>query len=191
MATSTPYKFGYFDASGNEAPYSYGNCWAVEKTKGPSRLVIGPASGHIALITQLAKAMREPLGLLYVLLVPRGGESESGRYQSPGPLSFAETEDFLRQFQELLERDGRQHVWVGATDNSSLLVYDNHNVIYAYGPLEEFERILSSSGFTKSGQVRFPKPHSHKYNPEFDELARQLMDHWKWNRFPLQESDDL
>lgn len=100
-------------------------------------------------------------------------------------------EEFLWKFQELFEKDARQHIWVGSTDNSSLLVYDNHNVIYAYGPLEEFKEILNSCGLKKSDDVCFPKPHIHKYNVEFDEQAQQLLNHWEWVRFPLQESDDL
>ena len=187
--TSAPYKFGHLDATGNEAPYKYGNCWAIEQTTGPSRLVIAPASGHIALITRLAAAMREPFGLLYVLPVPRGG-GESGRYQSPAPVNFADMELFLWQFQELFEQDARQHVWIGSVDNSSLLVYDNHDVIYAYGPLREFEGVLTSSGLAKCDDVRFPKPHMHNYNVEFDEQQLAILKYWKWTRYPLEESDD-
>lgn len=184
-----PYKFGHLDASGNEAPYHYNNCWAIEKTTGPSRLVIGPTSGQVGLITKLARAMPEPFGILYVLLVPRG-EGESGRYQSPAPVSFADMERFLWQFQDLVEKDARQHVWIASTDNSAL-VYDNHNVIYAYGPLEKFEGILASSGLTRCDDIKFPVPHMHKYNFEFDEQAESVLKYWKWLHFPLQESDDL
>jgi len=75
-------------------------------------------------------------------------------------------------------------------DNSCLLVYDNHDVIYAYGPLAEFEDILRSNGLTQCEAVSFPAPHTHRYNVEFDQQARDIMKHWEWIRFPLQESDD-
>jgi hypothetical protein len=97
---------------------------------------------------------------------------------------------FLWQFQELFEQDARQHVWIGSVDNSSLLVYDNHDVIYAYGPLREFEGILTSSGLAKCDDVRFPKPHMHNYNVEFDEQQLAILKYWKWTRYPLEESDD-
>jgi hypothetical protein len=187
---TSPYKFGHLDFSGEEVPFQYGNHWAVERTTGPSRLVIAPASNQIALITRLATVMRAPFEVLYVLLVPRGG-GKSGRYQAPKPIDFGEVELFLWQFQELFESDARQHVWVGSADNSSLLVYDNHNVIYAYGPLEEFERILASAGLARCEDVRFPKPHTHRYNFEFDQQAESVLKYWEWVHSPLQESDDL
>lgn len=184
------YKFGSLSASGDEAPFQYANCWAVENTTGPSRLVIAPAGRYIELITRLLAVMREPFGVLYVLLVPRAG-GENGRYQSPAPINFSELEMFLWQYQELFEKDARQHLWIGSADNSSLLVYDNHDVIYAYGPLADFESILRANGLTQCESVAFPVPHAHKYNVEFDEQARDIMKHWEWIRFPLQESDDL
>lgn len=184
------YKFGHLNASGDEAPFRYSNCWAVEKTTGPSRLVIAPAARYVELMIRLTAAMKGPFGLLYVLLVPRAG-GESGRYQSPAPVSSAELETFLWQFQDLFERDARHHLWIGSSDNSSLLVYDNHDVIYAYGPLAEFESILRSNGLTQCETVSFPVPHMHKYNEELDQQAKELMKHWEWIRFPLQESDDL
>jgi hypothetical protein len=183
-----PYKFGHLDASGNKVPYLYQNCWAVEQTTGPARLVIAPTSGYIALITRLASAMQGPFGLLYVLLIPRQG-GEEGRYQSPSPLDFPKVETFLWQFQELFEKDSRQDIWVGSIDKSSLLVYDRHNVIYAYGPLEEFEKILTSAGLTKCDAVRFPAPHVHNYNVELDDQARELLSYCQWIRYPLQEMD--
>ncbi len=134
--------------------------------------------------------MREPFGLLYVLLIPRAG-GESGRYQSPTPINSAELEDFLWQYQDLLEKDARQHLWITSVDDSSLLVFDNHDVIYAYGPLAGFEGVLRSNGLTRCETVCFPVPHMHKYNAEFDQLAREIMKHWEWIRFPLQESDEL
>ena len=185
------YKFGNLNASGDEVPFQYPNCWAVEKTTGPSRLVIAPAGRYIELMIRLTVAMREPFGLLYVLLVPRAGEGESGRYQSPAPVSSAELETFLWRYQDLLEKDARQHLWIISVGGSSLLVYDNHNVIYAYGPLAEFENVLRSNGLAQCETVSFPVPHVHKYNAEYDQQERDLMGHWKWIRFPLQDSDDL
>jgi len=187
--TAVPYKFGYLNAAGDESPFHYENCWAVEKTTGPSRLVIAPSGRYVELLTRLTTVMPEPFGLLYVLLVPRAG-GENGRYQSPAPINSAELEEFLWQYQELIERDARHHLWIMSVDNSCLLVYDNHDVIYAYGPLAEFEDILRSNGLTQCEAVSFPAPHTHRYNVEFDQQARDIMKHWEWIRFPLQESDD-
>jgi len=167
----------------------YPNCWAIEKTTGSSRLVIAPAARYIELIIRLTAAIHGPFGLLCVLLVPREG-GESGRYQNPAPINSNELEIFLLEYQDLFERDARQHVWIGSADNSSLLVYDNHNVIYAYGPLTEFEKTLRSNGLEQCESVSFPMPHMHRYNAEFDQQASDILKHWEWKRFPVQQSDE-
>jgi len=184
-----PYKFGYVNASGEHAPFQYSNCWAIEKTKGPDRLIIAPAADHVEVMRRLTGAMRGPFGLLYVLVVLRGPH-EAARYQSPAPLNSAQLDDFLAEFGDLLENDARHHFWISSIDNSGLLVYDNHNVVYAYGPLDAFEKILLSNGLARSENVTFPSPHVHSYNPEYDERVGQLLQHWSWIRFPLQDSDD-
>jgi hypothetical protein len=185
---SVTYKFGYVDAAGSELPYQYKNIWARENTSGPERLVIVPASGYIDLLSKLSTVMSAPYFLLYVLQVPRS-EVAAGRYQNPEPISRDELISFLRQFGNLIEGDGRHHFWMGSADKSSLLVYDRHQVIYAYGQLETFEAVLDGSGLQQTTEVRFPEPHVHRYNQEFDQQAADLMDYWQWKQFPLQDSD--
>jgi hypothetical protein len=170
-------------------PYRYSNCWDIEKTTGPERLVIGPESSQVELLIKLARTLAEPFGILYVLLVSRK-DNEPARYQCPYPCDRGEMESFFRTFRDFFESDGRHHVWLTSLPDSSTLVYDQHNVIYAYGPLRQFEIVLRDQGM-KRGEVSFPIPHSHHYNPEFDDEEQRLLDHWNWRRSPLQESDDL
>jgi hypothetical protein len=132
----TIYKFGWIPKE--ECRYDYANEFAVEETSGPERLVIAPSSNHLSILIDLLQVMHEPFRILYVLTVPRGG-SEAGRYQSANPLLRQEVEEFLVRFGQFLENDGRHHVWVKAVPGLDLLIYDKHNVIYAYGRLAEFE----------------------------------------------------
>lgn len=99
-------------------------------------------------------------------------------------------ESFLLDFKEFFESDGRHHVWVMSVPESSTLVYDQHNVIYAYGPLQEFTEILRENGL-QNGAVRFPVPHSHNYNPENDDAEERLVQRWAWVESPLLDDDDL
>jgi hypothetical protein len=69
------------------------------------------------------------------------------------------------------------------------VVYDNHNLLYAYGPLEPFEAILRKNSLQEAPEVTLPEPHVHHYNAEFDGLVADLMSYWPWKRFSLQESD--
>lgn len=168
-------------------PYRYSNCWDIEKTTGPERLVIGAESNQVELMLELAQTLTEPFGILYVLLVSRK-DHEPARYQCPYPCERDGMESFFRSFKNFFESDGRHHIWVMSLSDSSTLVYDKHDVIYAYGPLPQFERVLDNHGL-KRGVVCFPDPHSHHYNAEFDEEEQRLLDYWAWRRSPLQESD--
>lgn len=133
--------------------------------------------------------MPEPLGILYVLVVPRGG-SEAGRYQTENPVSKKEAEEFLKSFKEYFENDGRHDIWIASMSGSEQLVYDRHNIIYAYGPLPEYEDILLARGLRKVEFVRFPKPHTHNYHAAFDHDELNLLRRWRWKHFPLHESDE-
>jgi len=184
------FKFGHVPDSENSAPFEYPNCWAHERTIRVNRLVIAPRGHHVSLMIDLLESMKEPYGLLYVLVVPRT-EQCGGRYQSPESVSRESAKTFLLQFQNFLEQDGRHHLWVGAVDKSSLLVYDRHNVLYAYGPLPAFEETLRAKGLREAQQIRFPSPHSHHYHDSFDVELDALIKHLAWKQSPLVDGDEL
>ena len=125
--------------------------------------MIRASANHVSVMIDLLQVMSAPFGILYVLAVPRG-EGEPGRYQAANAVPRHVVEEFLKRFRDFIEYDGRHHVWVASTSNSDLLVYDNHNVIYAYGRLPEFEQIALNCGLTKVDAVKFPSPHVHKFN---------------------------
>lgn len=188
---NSPYRFGHVTPAGEDRPFVYSNVWAVEKTNGGSeRLIIAPKRDHVALIRKLCELMSPPFWVLYVLLLSRTGIHRAGRYQNPQPLTRKQLAAFLERFRNYLERDARHHVWIAEADGSSLLVYDQHNVIYAYGSLEEFKRLLRETGFAEAPEVRLPVPHSHRYNSEYDSEERALIDYFQWKLTPLQEDDD-
>ena len=168
--------------------YSYTNVWNFQKTSGPERLIIGPASGHVDLLIELSRVLPEPFGILYILSVPRGG-NDGGRYQSAAPASRAAMEAFLNSFRDFLENDARQHLWIASLPAQATLVYDKHNVIYAYGELEKFKQILLARGLTR-GEVVFPDPHVHNYNPKFDAEETRILSYAEWKKFPLAENDE-
>jgi hypothetical protein len=184
---SSQFKFGW----NPEEPqrYEYLNVWAREKTTGPERLVIAPSSNHVSLMIELSSVMAEPFGFLYVLTVPRG-KGVAARYQSAEPVTRQDAIEFLSRFKQFFEGDGRHHLWLASLSNSDLLVYNKHNVIYAYGQLPAFEEVLIRREMEKVDDLRFPSPHIHNYNSEFDEDERDLLRYWKWKQFPLQDSDD-
>jgi hypothetical protein len=182
------FKFGYVDKAGTEFPYQHKNIWAREKTSGPDRLVIAPSSAQVDILLKLAAVTPEPYFLLYVLHTPRS-DVAAGRYQSPEPVSRDRLMRFLHKFRDFLEGDARHDLWVGSPDKSFLLVYDRHQILFAYGPLDSFKSVLVENGLQEADEVRLPDPHVHRYNQEFDLQAADLLGLWSWKQFPLQDSD--
>jgi len=185
------FKFGWLPENdyAQEQPYEYPDIFAVEKTSGPERLVIAPSGQQVALISDFLEIMQEPLGVLYVLTVPRGGATE-GRYQSANALAKDDVRAFLKKFGKFFENDGRHHLWIVSMPSSDMLVFDNHNLIYAYGSLSVFEVLAEHRGLKKVDRVRVPAPHCHKYNEVFDQDEQHLLSYWDWKRFPLTDADD-
>jgi hypothetical protein len=181
------FKFGRLQDT-ETVPFSYPDIWDVEETPAYERLVIAPSSNQIDLLLELTRILPEPFGILYVLIVSRANRG-IGRYQNPQPASRTEMESFLKDFQHFFENDARHHIWIASLPGSSTLVYDNHNVIYAYGELEKFKRVLDARALSR-GEVMFPVPHTHNYNPMFDAEENRVLSYWEWKQFPLADSDE-
>jgi hypothetical protein len=175
---------------GDYAAPLYNNTWTVEELDGFSRLIIAPESNYLQLFTELTELLPGPFGILYVLLVSRC-DQELGRYQSPYPCSFEEVKEFINTFESFLESDGRHNLWITSLPERTTLVYDKHNIIYAYGPLEEYEKILLRSGFKKGKLINLNLPHAHNYNPEYDEFERAILKYWDWQKYPLHVSEEI
>jgi hypothetical protein len=165
--------------------YEGSGVWIRQATTGPERLVAEPRGRAIELVTALARTLEEPFVILYVLLVSRLGQLP-GRYESP-ELERAECEAFLKRYKGYFENDGRHHVWV--LSRGGTIVYDNHERVYAYGPLDEMQRAVELLGL-RSGEPAIPYPHTHCYNAEFDGSEEQIMGEWNWKHCPLHNSDD-
>lgn len=181
---SSPFKLGRL-ADQDWLEHVHAHVWRREPTTGPERIVAAPRDRQVALIRALAERLEEPLVVLYVLLVSRAGH-ESGRYESP-PLDRASCSAFLHEFTDYLEKDGRHHVWILGGDGT--LVFDNHQLIYAYGDLDGYEATLRSAGLTV-GAPAIPAPHTHNYNCQFDANEQLVLQRSSWERFPLEPSDD-
>ena len=159
-----------------------------ETTGGGSRLVIAPAQKQVDLLLTLLKNMREPFWVLYVLVVPRG-QGEWGRYQISEPQSKSAVGAFLNEFRDFLEKDGRHNVWIVSESGPEMLIYDRHNVIYGYGPMNSWRVALAAQGLSEASNIRFPSPHSHHYHQNLDAEEVRLLNYWDWHRTALKESD--
>jgi hypothetical protein len=158
-------KFTYFTSPNalpeTEAPHDYGERYMLEEYPTYSRLNIGASVQAINLLLKLSDCLSPPFYCLYVLLVGRSTSAE-GRYQSPLLQDRKELVNFLLDHKELFESDGRHHIWLSAPEEGATLVYDKHNIIYAYGPLPRYESILQQAGYRREN-FALPFPHGHYY----------------------------
>jgi hypothetical protein len=185
---ATDYKFGTPYPEDQE--WRYQNVWAIEETTGGGRrLVIAPAQSHSEILLALIEAMTGPFWLLYVLVVPRSN-GQAGRYQSPELQGEGAVKTFLRDFSNFFEKDGRHNVWIASEAGSEMLIYDRHNVIYAYGPLNAWKGPLAANGLSEVAMIRFSSPHSHHYHESLDLEEDRLMNYWDWHHTSLTKSDE-
>jgi len=180
-------KFSVHDQQYQECAFDYGNIYQVIATTDSQRLEIGTGTGQVDLLMQLAGQIDPPFYILYVLVLSRLNQ-EPGRYQSPPLETTSELAAFLDEYRSYLETDGRHHIWIGAIDGTGLLVYDQHNVIYAYGPIARYESVLQKAGY-KEQSFSFPVPHIHSFHEANDPYEDKILRHWDWQYFPLAEHD--
>lgn len=134
-----------------------------------------------AVFKELSLSMEEPYFLVYVLHTTRG-EGDCGRYQSP-ELSKAEFVQFLHKFREYFWSDARFDIWAYSPGEKSTIVWDRHNMLYAYGPIPRFESVLANLGY-EAGRPMIPAPHEHHYRKEFDAAACSVLNYFDWIYIP-------
>lgn len=154
---------------------------------GGTRLVTAVPAGDAATFQSLAGSLEAPCMLLYVLHTPRG-EGSAGRYQSP-PLSSSELASFLTRYAAFLTDDARFDLWVHSPSEQATVVWDRHNLIYAYGPIERFVSTLTMRGFVE-GDPGVHVEHMHHYREVFDRDAAAVLGALAWRHSPLQPSDE-
>jgi hypothetical protein len=151
------------------------------------RIVAGVPGGDSSVFRKLVECVAPPYYLLYVLHTPRG-EAAPGRYQSPS-LTLPEVQAFLARFSAFLSADARYDLWAHSPSENATVVWDRHNLLFAYGPLDRYAAALGSMGFT-NGQASVSAPHEHYYRGELDPMARELMAAFDWSFSPLRPGDE-
>jgi hypothetical protein len=177
------FRLGHFVGS-ETREFRYGNQFEFERTTGVPRLRIGTETRHLDLLRKLAFSSGEQSAfILYVLHTSRC-HNALGRYQSP--LLTSEAINRLSdEFGSFLNSDGRHDFWLHVPETNATLVWDRHNLIYGYGPLERFSAILINEGIREGEAAPLPVPHVHMYHPEFDDAETRILGKFPWVRTPL------
>ncbi|MBN8422234.1 MAG: hypothetical protein J0L73_25190 [Verrucomicrobia bacterium] len=182
-------KFATLNKAGEPVAFSYGDIYFRQPLSHGERLTIGPSASHVDLALALAGAWAtQQYYILYVLLISHSG-ALPGRYQSPLIESFEDLQVFFYTFEKFLESDGRHHIWISSPAKEGTLVYDQHDVIFAYGDLSSYEAVLSDRGFQQQ-EFWFPTSHCHSYPASHVADEKDLLSHFDWQYSPLQEGDE-
>ncbi len=169
--------------------HDYGKVYAIEKTTdGTKRLRIAVSYDGSRILRTLSQSLKEPFFLLYVLVVFRGGGKQGG-YQSE-ELSQDALDALFARYSEFWDSDGRHSVWLRSEADRATLVYDRHNLIYAYGPLEQFEMILEALEYARTPEVSLSFEHQHCYYAEFDAFDQELTTKFAGARSELHSRDE-
>jgi hypothetical protein len=163
--------------------HSHPPTFAVERT----RVVVGVPRGDPEVFARLLTSLEAPYFLLYVLHTPRG-EGRAGRYQSPS-LAASQVWEFIDRFKRLLSQDARFDIWGHSPRENGTVVWERHNLLYAYGRVDGFVRELRALGFNAAAPS-IPTPHSHSYHPELDTDARDLLTSLEWSWSKLRPEDE-
>ena len=167
------------------------NEFCLEKTNsGGNRICFTSESGYVGLLLSLSDAIAEPFYFLYVLIVSRQSKHEAARYQSP-ELSREKFRSFLSYNANFFEQDGRHNLWIYSPNDNATIVYDRHEIGYAYGSLEVFKSVLEKSGLKEVRAVEQydSVPHEHHYHSEFDDEENSVLKAFEWKKSPLREQD--
>jgi hypothetical protein len=186
--TSQKWKLGTL-REGEDVAWNYSPSYARQVVGGVERLVIAPGTAPVELLRELLPLLPEPIWVLYVLITPRC-DAPAGRYQSATPHTRAEVLALLDRFGEFFAADGRHNLWLAAPP-AGQLVFDRHEVIYAYGPIAEFVARMKEKDFAEVEMIRVPVPHSHHFHEVLDADEKAVLAHWEWIPSELQETDDL
>ncbi len=158
-----------------------------ENERGRPKLTASIPGTDAAPYFALTTILKPPYFVLYILHTPRG-EGEAGRYQST-ELSREELTEFLEHFEEFWVGDGRFDLWVYSLSDQATVVWDRHNFIHAYGPVDEYALALSAQGFVQAPLTPL-SDHVHHYRAEFDSDAGDVLDWFSWVRSPLRPEDE-
>jgi hypothetical protein len=182
------YKVGYVKPEARE--FRFSNVFARQDRTGTPLLSVATSGSQVELLKKLLERMPDPFWMLYLLRVSRG-EAAPGRYESANNFLRTDIEVFLERFRNYLEGDARHNLWIKSVDGPALLVLDEHNLIYCYGPVSDWATELQDMGRNEvpGGSMILPNPHEHNYHAILDDEAQGILDSLEWIHGPLQEQD--
>ncbi len=171
----------------DETPFVHARTYrAPLQSDATPRIAAGAANDGTSIFRSLVGCLRPPYLLLYVLHTPRG-ETTTGRYQSP-PISAEELDALLQRFEDFFRADARFDLWAHSPEDEATVIWDRHDLLYAYGPHDRYIDALEAQRYVP-GNPAVPFPHAHHYRAAFDADAQALIAAFDWRHSPLRPED--
>jgi hypothetical protein len=175
---ATNFKLGRHEAGTGLREHRHANVFERRDDGNGPYLCIGAEDHHCEVMLLLAREVATPYALSYDLLAAREPYPE-GRYDLTWPLDLDGLTHFFREHAEFFEHDARHNLRLQGANGSGLLIYDQHDLILASGPIDAFVLRLTEAGLSY-GSAELPIPHSHHIRPEFDGHLHRLLASRDW-----------
>ena len=181
---------GLVKISDDFSELKYEKKYAVKEKSSGGRLMVTPDKGHVkmTLILLAGENKNHSYSIAYFLL--ESCQKAWGKYQSAKALSWDELENFCKKYTDYLETDARHNFGIRDNETKDTVIYDNHNVLYVFGNMEEKIEILENNGYKKVDKIVVPKPHSHFFYDENDDNELELIKNNEWIFTPVKIRDD-
>lgn len=172
---------------GRLAPFDPAPTFARQSTRGVDRLSAFVCANAPHAFESLVRQLEPPYYLLYVLHTPRG-EGHAGRYQCPA-VTAEEFSNFMAKFSVYLNADARFDFWAHSPAEQATVVWDRHQQLFCYGPIDRFAECLKALGYTE-GDLAHLGEHVHHYRAECDAMAASILRELDWSHSALRPEDE-
>jgi hypothetical protein len=142
------------------------------------------------MLRNLVSLLRFPIHIVYVLHTSRT-EWPLGRYESPF-LVLEEVYGFLNRFGPFLEEDARHDIWLHSPTSEVTFGLNRFNMLYVYGSLDAAAERLRDSDVQEVAAWAAPRPPSPyvlHFHPDFDEIEREVLRKYAWERTVIPPQD--
>ena len=164
--------------------------YAIRESSSGGRLIVTPDKNHIKLMLNLFAGENKNHSYSIVYFLLNGRKDAQGKYQASKALSWVGLENFCVKYSDYFETDARHNFGIRDIETKDTVIYDNHNVLYVFGNLEEKIKILEGNGYKKAGKIVIPKPHTHFFNDDNDDIENDLLRNNEWIFTPVKIEDE-
>ena len=166
--------------------------YAIKEKASGARLIVTPDKDHVKMMLNLLAGENKNRRYSIVFYFIGSFREDGSKYQSAKTLSRGELESFCEKYLDFLETDAGHNFGIRDIETKDTVIYDNHNVLYVFGNLQEKIEILENSGYKKVEKIVIPKPCTFIYHSENAAIEQEIKTNNEWIFTPVKitEADE-